>query len=404
MFYCNDSDSFNDCVVILIVEMSNNRCLVLYLSEYKCLSSSCKRTLGLLKGLLQKGYNIDFLTVETDGIQLKNSTYSFLDSINIIPLWKESANNVNVAQVSGIKGVILRKIAQWYRLFFIFGHTYKYAKRIRLEVLPQNSYDIVISISDPKTSHIALGNLLKQGLATDRIIEYWGDPLYGDVSFKSVYPDWVIRNIEYKYLKLANRIVYTSPFTLKAEQQIFPKIAERMISIPTANLEEQVYHPFSSPKIKVGYFGDYYTQFRDIRPLYNAFTNGFENIDIELFIVGDSDMSLVDRENITVLSRRNIDDLQSKTDILICLLNNHGTQIPGKLYYNAGTNLPIVVILDGEYKEDIKKYLDTFDRFIICENNVDSINNAIKSIALNKPVFKPSKLLSPVNTASAMLQ
>lgn len=384
--------------------MNKKTCLVIYLSEYKCLSSSCKRTLGMLKGIVEKGYEVDFLTVETDGKQLKEAAYSFMDCVNVIPLWKECANSVSVAQTGGIKGRILRRIAKWYHLFFIFGHTYKYAKNVKIGILPRNHYDVFVSVSDPKTSHTALNALIKQGLEADRIVEYWGDPLYGDVSFVSAYPNWVIKNIEYKYLKLAHRIVYTSPFTLKAEQTIYPKLAGRMVSVPTANLEEKIYDPFTRSSIKVGYYGDYYTQYRDIRPLYNAFSSGaFDNMPVELIIVGDSDIKLESKDNITILSRRNIEQLQTETDILICLLNSHGTQIPGKLYYNAGTNLPIVVILDGEYKNEIKEYMDGFERFECCENTVESIKEVIKNIVNSKTQYEPSPVLTPLRTASVII-
>jgi hypothetical protein len=359
----------------------------------------------MLKGLLELGLNIDFLTVETEGKESCSESLSFMKDVNVIPLWTTGQDSIDILHENGLKGRLLRWLADIYHLFFIFGHTHKYAKNVKIDSLTRTQYDYVISVSDPKTSHVALKSLLRQGLMSDKIIEYWGDPLYGDVSFRSVYPNKMIKSIEYGLLKTAHRIVYTSPFTLEKEKEYFPKLEDRMTFVPTANLSEYIYKPFSSAMITVGYYGDYYSQYRDIIPLYQSFeTDIIKNKDIKLIIVGDSDIKLNDTNNIRVLERQNVEKQQSKTDILVCILNNHGTQIPGKLYYNAGTNLPVLVILDGEYKHEIKDYLDSFNRFICCDNSVSSISQTIDFILNSKPTYQPSPLLTPQHIASKIIE
>lgn len=68
---------------------------------------------------------------------------------------------------------------------------------------------------------------------------------------------------------------------------------------------------------------------------------------------------------------------EEDADLLIVLLNKKGTQIPGKIYHYAGTNKPILIILDGDRKEEIKEYLSLFNRFYFCENNERTRNRAI---------------------------
>ena len=384
--------------------MIEKACLVIYLAEYKSLSSSCKRTLGLLNGLMELGYAVDFLTVDTEGDSGNREELSFLKGINVIPAWTTKFNSTSIIQFKGFKGKVLRTLADIYHLFFIHGHTYQYAKQVKISSLSQTRYNYIISVSDPKTSHIALKSLINQGLSSDKIIEYWGDPLYGDVSLKTIYPNKIIKKIEYNLLSSAQRIVYTSPFTLEQEKSIFPNLSDRMSFVPTANLKESYYNPYTEETIRVGYFGDYYSQYRNIIPLYQSFLSESSAVsNIRLTIVGDSDLTLKSTKRIKVLQRQKIDKLQAETDILVCVLNNHGTQIPGKLYYNAGTNLPVLVILDGEHQNEIKKYLDGFDRFICCDNNVDSISKNIEDIAHRKPTYKPSPFLSPKIIASKII-
>ena len=67
-------------------------------------------------------------------------------------------------------------------------------------------------------------------------------------------------------------------------------------------------------------------------------------------------------------------------DVLVCLLNKDCIQIPGKIFYNTNSNKPILIILDGPYKEEMQEYLEDFQRFEFCENNEESIRKAVAKI------------------------
>ena len=84
-------------------------------------------------------------------------------------------------------------------------------------------------------------------------------------------------------------------------------------------------------------------------------------------------------------------------------MNSSGTQIPGKVYHCAATNRPILIVLDGEYKAELRKYFEGFDRYYLCENNTDDISRSIKDIIRENASFAPLKALSPTSVAKDII-
>jgi hypothetical protein len=137
----------------------------------------------------------------------------------------------------------------------------------------------------------------------------------------------------------------------------------------------------------VGYFGSFTPNTRNIIPLYNAVS---ELNDVQLNI-GGSGMSLEEKNNIKLLGRLKysvVRESEQKCDVLICLLNSKGTQIPGKLYYYASINKPLLVIVDGENGSDMKRFLEGFNRFVFCDNTEASIKEAIIRLKHTTKQFK----------------
>lgn len=67
------------------------------------------------------------------------------------------------------------------------------------------------------------------------------------------------------------------------------------------------------------------------------------------------------------------------------------------MYYAAASQKHMLVILDGDEKDKLKEYLDSFGRYITCENNPESIQKALSDIRSRKdtttyvvpPIFLP---------------
>ena len=385
--------------------MSKGRILVIKLAPYDSLVSSNMRMLALMKGLDQLGYSMDLLSTPKSNVLVDNdmSDYPFLDRVNIVYTGQSNLYEAVVARrKSGIVGKLYPIAKKIYHRLSLYNHTDKVAKAISIDVLPQREYEYVIAVSDPKTTYIALRALLQQGLKAKKILEYWGDPLYGDVTQKAIYPAFILKREERRFLSLADKIVYTTPMTLKMEQKTYPEYADRMFCIPTANATKKKYDDPRNDIYTVGYYGGYNTTVRNIMPLYQAFHKLIGTAKLNL--VGDTDLDLASTVNIMVKPRGVVKELEEKTDLFVCVLNNSGTQIPGKVYHMAATNRPILVVLDGEMKESMAEYLKTFNRYVTCENTAEDIEKAVRSIIADKREWTPCERLEPEQIAAEMLQ
>ena len=381
--------------------------LVIKLQAYNSLSSSNMRMLAMMKGLNELGYKMDLLCTPVSAVTTVNDMgdYAFLKDIRIITTSQNKAYEKLVSQSGNgkknLKQRLLPLFRRVYHKLFIYTNSSKIAKHIKPSLLPQNEYRYVISVSDPKSSQIALRSLLRNGLKCEKVIEYWGDPMTGDITQRAIYPEFIIKREERKYLKIADRIVYTSPFTLEMEQKTHPMYADKMLFVPTANAFRKIYPDTKNDLFTVGYYGAYHSGIRNIMPLYNAFSSLIGIAKLNL--VGDSDLQLQPTENIMIRPRGVVKDLEEQTDLFVCVLNSSGTQIPGKLYHNAATNRPILVILDGERQDEMREYLESFDRFILCGNSETEIASAIKSVMNDKRVWEPCKLLEPKTIAAKII-
>lgn len=364
--------------------------LIIKLSPIEGLNSSMIRTLALTKGLLSQGHKVDFITIPISETHVTANEYDFIENVGLIRAQKNVAYENVVSRKNNqgsIKTSLIKLLRKTYHKFSLYNYTHSIAKNINISLLEKRYYDIVISTSDPKTSHIAMKQLINQGLKYKKWIQYWGDPMAIDITKKSIYPKWIVRNVEKNLLSNADKIIYVSPFTLKEQKEMFPSLASKMSFLPVPYISEKYYEKTKNEKFTIGYFGAYPSKVRNIMPLYAAGVKMQENI--KLNIVGDSDISLQPTNNISIYPRGDISNFEKNADLLVCMLNSSGTQIPGKIYHYASTNKPILVLVDGEKKEEMKKYLESYNRYIICENKEENIMIAIKKIMDNNEECEP---------------
>lgn len=375
---------------------------VLYVStaplEYS--ASSNVRNIAVLKGLIENGCEIYTLTPYP-----KTDSPSYDKSLNNIEIKHKYFIDMGVLHVyaanknSKFKKIVYNVIKK----FKIYDFRSNLAKK---QIIIDEKFDLIISSSDPKSSHLVAEKLIinNKNIA-DKWLQYWGDPFSSDINDKRRLIKYFIKKEEMRILKKADIILYVSPFTLEVQKKKFSMLANKMHFLPIPYNSEIVYNKKSnSKKIMIGYFGDYYQRNRNIIPLYNMVK---ENSNMELIICGDSEKKLDATKNINVyprLSMSKVKQFEAEVDILVCVCNLYGTQIPGKIYHYAATNKPIIIILDGDRKNEMKKYFESFDRYELCENNSSSILNSINKIINSKDDYIPSKELSSYKIANDILK
>jgi hypothetical protein len=362
------------------------------------------RNRALLNGFVKLGHNVDVLTVYPYDDSIRVSSVDLSQYGTIIRLNKNGNYKKNVGALkNGSNSLLSRLIRMVYHRVMPFDSSFFLIGRLSVDLLPRKKYDTIISSSDPKTSHLAVRKLINTGLVYKNWIQYWGDPLANDISSKLIYPLWVLKCIESFLIKKASKIIYVSPITLDEQSSQFIKSALKMTFLPIPYEKEKIYLKTNNDVFTIGYFGFYLKSVRNIRPLYNSVMNS--KVKVHLNIVGSTDFKLAECTNISIYpNSNNVSIFEATTDLMVVILNLHGGQIPGKLYHLAATNKPILVILDGDFKDLIREYLEKYDRFILCENSEVSISEAINNQLISRKEFSPCSLLECTSIASRFLQ
>lgn len=162
-----------------------------------------------------------------------------------------------------------------------------------------------------------------------------------------------------------------------------------MIFLPTPSLQYSE-NAIENNEICIGYFGSYNSVARNLRPFYEA---GKKNPNARIFIIGDSDLELESTDNISVINRVTFDELDKymqQVNVIVCLMNSKGNQIPGKVYHDASSTKDILFIKDGEYGDAIQEFFQKYDHYTFVDNTEESIDGAIKGYITNGvPVRKP---------------
>lgn len=267
----------------------------------------------------------------------------------------------------------------------------------------KKQYDLVVSNSSPSASHKLADLLIKKGnIYTSRWIQIWEDPWFSDIYGGNTE---AVKEEEHYLLRQAQEIIYVSPLTLMYQKNFFPDCADKMKCVPLPFLDfsnNETQNDIESNSF--GYFGDYYSVTRNLKPFYEALAkSGYTG-----YIYGDNDLSLQATDKIQVSGRVTLDVLskvQEKTEALVHLSNLQGGQIPGKIYHYSATAKPILFILDGteEEKKALQDFFGKFNRYYFCENNTDDILAAMRIIATERKAFSPVAMFEPKNVVSKLL-
>ena len=372
-------------------------------------TSVTKSNYGIIKGFLELGHDVTLLMPEID-----SSLFYYDDSLSLNGITVERIKNENIGQqiashsvqATGIKKKLLSCARTIYGKCRIFDRTKALVAEAKHFRGLDKYYDVVISTSDPKTSHLFVAELIKCGLKYGRWIQHWGDPLAGDISKQNIFPNFYIEQVEKEIISKADRVIYVSPFTLEAQKNRYKTEEKKFMFVPLPcdeNKSADLVHYTSEP-LKIAYLGDYSSHVRNIVPLYSACSKlSF----VDLTVAGNTDLNLTESNNIRIFPRlpqTKAKEIENEADVIVSVGNLSGNQIPGKLYYSASGNKHIVVAIDGDNKSAMREYLESYNRFICCENTVESLSETLTKIKDAPPVqYKTPEKLLPVNIAKAIL-
>lgn len=382
------------------------------------------RNRGLLSGLAKLGHVVDTLSLETDinsiGYDatvsvsgLVRERYFFKANMLYKQLrTKKGANTSDKGQASGKKksSIMAVKTALVKLIKFVLNNISAYdlqrfnAKNVLDTDIELEQYDIILSSSDPKSAHLVAKNLRKK-YKKNIWVQYWGDPFAKDITGKqSAWSSFLRKQAEAELLKNADKVIYTSPFTLEMQKSLYPKWQEKMsYAVQVADAQDTSIK--EKDCLEIGYFGDYNSKVRNIRPLFDAVAGKEE----QLIVCGNGDVTS-DSSNIVLNGRveySKVVKLESKADILACICNRTGTQIPGKIYYVAGYQKPIILILDGDKSFEMRQFFEQFDRYILCENSKESIETAIakaKQEISSGKIYQIPREMMPEHIAETVLK
>lgn len=273
------------------------------------------------------------------------------------------------------------------------------ANRFKSEII----YDAVISLASPANSHVIAHDLIKRGrIKCKHSCQIWEDPwamdLYGGYNEK-------IKKKEEKILAFAEKVLYVTPMTMCNQQKLFKTNAEKMDWLPLPSyFEDSSGYSLDDGKITYGYFGQYYPNVRNLEPFYKATVLKGKYV----IICGDPSNLFESTDKIQIYPRVSIEELNEfdkKTDVLVCLANLGGGQIPGKIYQYSASVKPILFILDGNEEEKgiLREYFSQFERYAFCDNTVESICNAMVEIEKEYKQYSPIEYFTAKNIANEIL-
>ena len=237
----------------------------------------------------------------------------------------------------------------------------------------------------------------KKHIKAEKFIEIWEDP-WSLSLFNRVHNAKIERE-EKKLISFADTVVYVTPLTLKYQQEYFPEYSKKMKWLPLPYYYKNATRQRNyGEEYLFGYYGDYFSFSRNLKPFYEA----AKETRINTNIFGNTDESFESTDKILVKPRvdlKTLTEAENKTTVYVFLCNLKGGQIPGKIYQNSATYKQILFILDGteEEKRILRNYFEQFNRYEFCDNNVESIKEGIRRIVEgdSKAVCEPVEEFSP---------
>ncbi len=359
------------------------------------------RNRGVIYGLLAQGHKVDTCSLEKNKKSIRyDESVTELDGILnyrffVTPNpWYERfrarkkgselskdvfADKKTKIQTGRLKRWCRAQIKNVFSILNLYDMQKVNVRQIRNLKIDVSAYDVILSSSDPKSAHLFGYEMWKRAGGGIPWVQYWGDPMYDDITASCGHIKKArMKREEKRLLEKASVVVYTSPFTLKKQQQLYPNEKSKMCYTVQACMEAEDGLAAKKEKradITIGYFGDYHSRVRNLSNLFQA----ADSFRVPLVVCGSGEDKMESPfiEYYPRLDSKEMKKMEEQADVIVCVCNRRGTQIPGKIYYESGRQKPIIIIVDGEYQEQMKQFFYSFGRYIVCENRVQAIQKAM---------------------------
>lgn len=356
-------------------------------------TSASIRNKSMIEGLLQNGHTVDLVTAAPN---IQHAAYDESLSVQGVHTIRIAMNNVQKLAGLGGKNKLFLKLKsiayKWMTRHEVYDHLKSLAYHTDRVNLANGQYDYIISSSDPKSSHLFALKLLENQRESfkGKWIQIWGDPFLADIT-QTNRNKRLIKNEEFRLLQGADLVFYVSKLTQEQQKKLYPAVASKMRYTPIPYVQENITSNrvlSEVTTVELAYCGDYSPSVRNLVPLYDAVN---ESNNLRLVICGGSDRPLQSTKTVHVKGRVPYSvtrEVENNADILVFLANRCGAQIPGKIYQYAGTNKPILFILDGEV-EVLRSQFEEYGRFVFVNNTRESIQLGIDSIIGSEKEYQP---------------
>ncbi len=367
-------------------------------------SSAAIRNSALIKGLVQNGHEVDVLTIKHNSSSISDilincgcnrifeSRLSIIEFVNKSALIQEKLNNG-----------FLRVCKKFIRELIFFPDLIKKWPQI-VDARNFSEYDVIISSSDYKSSHI-VAEKIKDIYKSVRWIQIWGDPWSLDSSITK-FTRLRAKSREKLLLKKADKIIYVSRITYQAMTSLFPNFLHKMYYIPRSYYEEVVVNKkVGNKNYNIMYAGNI-TPGRNFEKFLSDVDN-YNIVNDRHFVIhfyGNYLQKTKERLSsyACVKIHQSVDygeilRIYADMDMLLFISNDKlSTQIPGKLFDYFGTTLPIICLV-SENKE-ILNFIVENEQCIIYNNLYDVV------MQMNNKTFRINKDYSPQNIAFQVLK
>ncbi len=232
-----------------------------------------------------------------------------------------------------------------------------------------NNVDKVVSVSHPILSHEIFPPELSARIYW---LQLWFEPYYSNSR---------LHDMNLRDLKHAMNIMSLCDKVLVSNASLKRIYSSAGVSIDCVDLKGRLIEKQEIIYDCV-YVGSYFSEVRDILPLYSVLQSG----NLKSLIIGPSDIDLCSRNGLIVddleVDEASAEFVEGSSRICVVLLNCRGLAWPGKLYSYARSNLRTLVILDGDntVSKEIQEHFRNCSNFHFVRNQVDSIREGLETL------------------------